>query len=124
MLRLSDAFIDILIRCLEGITVKVLLGFSRSVCSVFALLFCAFVLFSPSSAVGAVYTDTVEISSPNAVLSGDIISVNGSDGVRSNYGGGLVGERIISGTKITVSGDSAHGVHESSNSGMLKLSNS
>ena len=78
---------------------KVLLGFFRSVCSVFALLFCALVLFSPSSAVGAVYTDTVEISSPNAVLSGDIISVNGSDGVRSNYGGGLVGERIISGTK-------------------------
>ena len=103
---------------------KVLLGFFRSVCSVFALLFCALVLFSPSSAVGAVYTDTVEISSPNAVLSGDIISVNGSDGVRSNYGGGLVGERIISGTKITVSGDSAHGVHESSNPGMLKLSNS
>ena len=71
MLRLSDAFIDILIRCLEGITMKVLLGFFRSVCSVFALLFCALVLFSPSSAVGAVYTDTVEISSPNAVLSGE-----------------------------------------------------
>lgn len=35
---IANVFIDILIRCLEGITMKVLLGFSRSVCSVFALL--------------------------------------------------------------------------------------
>ena len=55
---------------------KVLLGFSRSVCSVFALLFCALVLFSPSSAVGAVYTDTVKITAPNTVLSGDTITVD------------------------------------------------
>ena len=72
----ANVFIGILIRCLEGITVKVLLGFSRSVCSVFALLFCALVLFSPSSAVGAVYTDTVKITAPNTVLSGDTITVD------------------------------------------------
>ena len=86
---------------------KILLILSRSVRCASVLLFCAAVLFLPSSAVGATYTSTVKITQPNTILSGDTISVTSGHGVTAEIRD--AGE--LNNVKISNSGSSGGGVN-------------
>ena len=85
---------------------KRLFGLSRSAHCASALLFCAAVLFLPSSAVGATYTSTVKITQPNTVLSGDIITVPTGRGLEA----GIKNAGELNNVKISTSGFFGWGV--------------